>query len=157
MENEVINYPSLHGFTCPYCGQNNFKVLGVNGAKSKAFFVTFFFGAIGSLVVNSKSKKDFSLKALRYKCNCCGKKFEAFPAEASPDEVLNTPCRISYTRKSSFVGCAVAQGVWLNGVKVASIGNGKTVVFETSVRNNVVFVTDQFDAVFKEKEYHFEA
>jgi len=51
---------------------------------------------------------------------------------------------------------AVSCGVWLNGVKVATIDNGKTITFETSVRHNVIFLTDQYGVAFKD-DYRFEA
>ena len=156
MENQTVNIPSTHALVCPKCQKSNLKILGTKGSKGAAIGIGVAFGAIGNLVANSGSKDDFSLKPIQYKCTACGNKFESFPLAAAPEEILETPCTVSFKRLSSFVGIAVAQNVWLNGVKVASVGNGKTVTFETSVKHNTVFVTDQYGVAFK-GDYKFEA
>ena len=155
MEKETVNIPSLHRLVCPKCHQKNLSILGTDGSKS-AISKQLLFGAIGNLVANENSKNDFSLHAIRYKCNACGNKFEATPLTAEPDEILDTPCRITFTRLSSLIGLAVAQHVWLNGIKVAVVGNGKTVTFETLLKYNTVFVTDQYGTAFK-GDFKFEA
>lgn len=148
--------PSTHELICPKCQQADLRILGTKGSMGKAIATSLFFGAIGNVVADSNSKGDFSWKAIHYKCNVCGNKFEAAPHNAEPEEILEEPCRINFTRLSRFAGMAVSQNVWLNGVKVASVGNGKTVSFNTSVKHNTVFVTDQYGVAFK-GDYKFEA
>lgn len=156
MKNQELNFPSIHSVVCPKCQSRDLRIRGTEGAQRKAFVNQFLFGAVGNLVANSNSKDDFSLKSIEYKCNSCKNKFAAFPVVASPEEILEHPCRITFTRLSSIYGMAVAQGVWLNGVKVASVGNGKTVTFETHVKNNTIFVTDHHGAAFA-SVYNFQA
>ena len=156
MENQTVNIPSTYALACPNCQKKDLKIIGTKGSKGAAIGVSVAFGAIGNLVANSTSKDDFSLKPIQYKCSACGKKFESLPLAAEPEEILETPCTVSFTRLSSFVGIAVAQNVWLNGVKVATVSNGKTVIFETSAKHNTVFVTDQYGVAFK-GDYKFEA
>lgn len=146
----------MHEVTCPNCHSKELKILGLKGARAKALGLGWLFGAIANLAMNSKSKKDFSMRPILCKCKTCRKKFETLPCIARTVEILDTPCVISFTRLSSFVGIAVSYDVWLNGVKMASIGNGKTITFETSVKHNVIFVTDQYGVAFK-GDYRFEA
>ncbi len=51
---------------------------------------------------------------------------------------------------------AVAQHVWLNGVKVGTVGNGKSISFPVHTKYNTLFVTDQYGVAFK-GNYKFEA
>lgn len=150
------NYPSTHELVCPKCKSNNLKILGTKGSKGTALGVGMAFGAIGNLVANSISKDDYTFQPVKYKCNSCGKKFDSLPLNAKPEEILDKPCTIKFTRLSSFVGMAVSQNVWLNGLKVGSIGNGKSITFQTFVKHNTVFVTDQYGVAFK-GDYKFEA
>jgi hypothetical protein len=78
------------------------------------------------------------------------------PLEAAADEYLSAPCTINFERVSSFVGMAVVQIVYLNGVKIGPIKNGKTVSFATAVKYNTLYVTDQGGVAFK-GNYRFEA
>ena len=149
-------YPSLHLVKCPYCGQNDFKILGTKGSKGAAYGVGMAFGAIGNLVANSVNKDEYVLKPVNCKCNSCGKKFEIMPLTADDSEILQTPCTVNFTRLSSFVGMAVAQHVYLNGVKIGTVGNGKTITFQTFTKHNTIFVTDQYGVAFK-GDYKFEA
>ena len=149
MEKQVINYPSTRNITCPKCHNKDFRILGVKGAMSSSIFTQLFFGWIGNLVKSANSKSDTTLKPTQCKCNICGKKFEVYPVNAESDEILEKPCRITFTRLSCFAGSAVTQHIYLNGIKVASIGNGKTVTFETTVRHNTIFVTDHYGIAFK--------
>lgn len=149
-------FPSLFGLVCPKCQKDSLKILGTKGAKGKAAGIGMAFGAVGNLVASSMSKNDFTLQPVQYQCNACKGKFETLPLVAGPEEALETPCTVHFTRLSSFVGMAVNQDVWINGVKVATVGNGKSVTFQTSVRHNVIFVTDQYGVAFK-GDYKFEA
>lgn len=150
------NFPSVSGLVCPKCQKDDLKILGTKGAKGKALGVGMAFGAVGNLVANSMSKDDYSLQPVKYQCNACKHKFESLPLTAREEELLEEPCTIHFTRLSCFAGMAVAQNVYLNGVKVGSVGNGKSIDFQTFVRNNTVFVTDQYGVAFKGC-YKFEA
>lgn len=143
------NFPSVTELVCPNCQKNDFKIIGTKGAKGKAIGMGMALGAIGNIVANSMSKDDYSLQPVQYKCNACKKKFESLPFTAKPEEVLEKPCMIHFTRLSCFAGMAVAQNVYLNGAKVGSVGNGKSIDFPTRVKNNTVFVTDQYGVAFK--------
>ena len=147
---------SLYRLKCPHCEGSEFTILGKKGALGKAIAVSVAFGAIGNLVQSSMSKNDYKLEPTNYKCLRCKKKFEALPLLAPSDEILSNPCEIIFTRLSSFVGMAVSQSVWLNGVKMNSVSNGKTVKFTTSVKYNTIFVTDHSGVAFKDT-FKFEA
>ena len=149
MEDQKVSIPSTHSLTCPKCQQKDFKILGTKGSITHGVTSALLFGAIGNLVANSNSKDDYSVKPVQYKCKNCGNKFVSLPLAAEPEEILDTPCTISFTRLSSFVGMAVAQHIYLNGVKVETVGNGKTVTFKTSVKHNTIFVTDQYGVAFE--------
>ena len=156
MENRTTNIPSVHALTCPKCQHNDLRILGTKGSRARGLTSSLLFGAIGNLVANSNSKDDYSEKPIQYKCNICGNKFESLPLAAEPEEILETPCMISFTRLSSFVGMAVEQHIYLNGVKVDTVGNRKTVTFKTLVKHNTIFVTDQYGIAFK-GDYKFVA
>lgn len=157
MDNQqVTNYPSLYKLTCPKCGQNNLKVLGTKGAKGASVGIGMAFGAVGNLVASSMSKDEAAVQPVKYQCLACKNKFDSLPLNAEPDEILDQPCNINFTRLSSFVGMAVVQGVWLNGVKVGTVGNGKSISFPTFTKHNTVFVTDQYGVVIN-GDYKFEA
>ena len=149
MDDKQEFFPSVHELVCPKCANNDLKILGTKGAKGKSLGIGMAFGAIGNLVANSMSKDDYTLQPVKYKCKACGKKFESIPLNAKSEEILDTPCTIHFTRLSCFAGMAVSQSVYLNGVKVASVGNGKSVEFQTFVKNNTIFVTDHNGVAFK--------
>ena len=146
---QSIQAPSLYRLACPYCGANSFRALGKKGAMGKSIGVYSMLGAVGNLIADSNAKQDYSFVPTNYKCMACGKKFESAPLLAQPDELLALPCTVAFHRKGSFVGMAVAQYVWLNGVKVGPVHNGKTIEFPVWTRYNIVFVTDQFGVAFK--------
>lgn len=155
-QNNAPQLPSLHGLRCPHCGATEYKVIGVKGGKGKAVGIGMAFGAIGNLIASAASKGDLTAEPVQYKCASCGKKFDTYPLTAGPEELLEAPCTVNFHRLSSFVGMAVTQQVWLNGVKVASVGNGKMVTFQTFTRHNTIFVTDQYGVAFK-GHFTFEA
>lgn len=148
--------PTLQGLACPKCGQSDLKIVGAKGGMGKAMGVGMAFGAIGNLIASAASKGDYTVQPTQYKCKACGKKFEAYPLTAGEDELLETPCTVNFQRLSSFVGMAVAQHVWLNGVKIGSVGNGKMLTFQTQTKHNTLWVTDQYGVAFK-GDYKFEA
>jgi len=55
-----------------------------------------------------------------------------------------------------FLGAWNPQMVYLNGIKVGYVKNGKTIAFPTHVKQNTILVTDQFGVAFPDK-YTFEA
>lgn len=145
MENR--KYPSLKKIHCPQCKKANYKILGTKGAMGKAIGAGMF-GGIGNLIQSSNAKSDFELKPIRFKCLDCNNKFDSLPAQSEADEVLKKPCTIVFHRLSSFVGMAVIQQVFLNGVKVGNVKNNGELRFETNIRHNVIFVTDQSGVSF---------
>ena len=75
---------------------------------------------------------------------------------AGKDELLEQACTVNFKRKSSFVGMAIKYHVWINGVKVGVVGNGKSFSFPVITKYNTMFVTDQYGVAFK-TDYKFEA
>lgn len=150
------NIATLKGLKCPHCGSEQLTVTGTKGALGAAIVTGAAFGAIGNLVAGSNAAANQVTEPLRYKCAGCGQKFEALPLMAPTLDVLAAPCTVTFTRESSFVGAAVPQIVYINGIKLGAVKNGKSITFTTSNRYNVMFVTDQYGLTFK-GEYRFEA
>ncbi len=150
------NVPSIYALTCPKCQSGDLQILGTKGSKGAAIGMTLALGAVGNMIANATNKEDFSLRPIQYKCRSCKNKFESLPYVAKPEEILSKPCTINFHRLSSFVGMAVSQDVWMNGIKVGSVGNKKTISFQTMIRHNTLFVTDQYGTAFK-GDYKFEA
>ena len=155
-QSSAISVPSIYNLKCPHCGTSDLQILGKKGAMGKAIAVGAAFGAIGNLVANSMSKEDYTFEPVNFKCKICKKKFQSLPLNAQPDEILQKPCKIVFTRLSSFIGMAVSQNVWMNGVKIGTVKNGKTIEFVTYTKHNTLFVTDQYGVAFK-TDYKFEA
>lgn len=151
-----MNVPSLYGLKCPKCNAEDLKIIGSKGSKGKAMGIGMAFGAIGNLVANSLSKDDITSQPIEYKCKSCRNKFVSSPLLAQPEEILMESCTINFKRMSSFVGMAVSQFVWLNGMKVGSVKNGGSLTFQTAAKNNTLFVADQYGVAFK-SDYKFEA
>ena len=155
MENQIpavapqVQLPSIHYIKCPHCGGAEFRILGKKGAMGKSLAIGAAFGAIGMLVANSIEEQKYEFEPTNYKCKGCGKKFESMPLVAQPEEILPEPAVVSFKRKGSFVGMAVTQFIWLNGVKIAGIKNGKTIEFPVFTRYNTLFVTDQMGVAAK--------
>jgi len=155
MSDTVVEVYSL-GIKCPKCGAGDWSVTGLKGGVGKGVAVTAAFGAIGSMVASSMAKDDDTQHPVSYRCRQCNHKFESWPERVPPEQKLEKPCTVNFTRLSSFVGMAVAQFVYINGMKIGPVKNGKTLTFRTLVRDNVVFVTDQFGAAFR-SDYRFQA
>ena len=145
MENR--QYPSLNAVQCSNCGSKNYRIIGTKGSMGKAIGSAMF-GAIGALAASSNAKNDYELRPLQCKCKDCKAKFDAMPSAAAEDDILDTPCTITLRRLSSFVGMAVVQQVFLNGIKVGNVKNNSELTFETNTKNNVIFVTDQSGVAF---------
>lgn len=154
------NKPSIYGITCPKCQNTDLTVLGTEGARKAAMKIGVAagaFGAIGAAVAASSSQPDLTaFKALEFKCRSCKKKFTAPAFEAAPEEVLDVPCTVNFIRLKAFYGWAVAQNVWINGVRVGDVKNGKTLTFKVFTKHNTVFVTDMYGVAFK-GDFKFEA
>ena len=149
-------YPSVALLTCPNCGQKQFKIIGTKGSLGKAIVGAGMFGAVGNMVMDSRSKENFELLPVKYQCLSCKNKFEALPLVAEDEEVLDTPCTIVFHRLGSPVGMAVSQQVFLNGVKMGSVKNKADLEFQTHTKQNTIFVTDQYGVAFP-GEYTFTA
>ena len=149
MEGKMENkkYPSLKSIYCPQCRGTHYKILGTKGSLGKAAGAAMF-GAIGNMIQSSSAKNDYEIRPIRFKCQNCGNKFESIPFTAADNEILEMPCTIVLHRLSSFVGMAVVQQVFLNGVKVGNVSNNGELRFETWTKDNVIFVTDQSGVSF---------
>lgn len=148
--------PSLYRLKCPDCGHHEMTVMGVKGGGGRGMATTLAFGAIGNLVAGSMAKDNRETVPIQYRCTGCKRKFESGPLIAEADEYLPAPSNIHFERPGSFVGMAVPQIVYLNGIKIGPVGNGKALDFPTYLRYNTLFVTDQHGAAFK-GSYKFEA
>ncbi|MDR1764939.1 MAG: hypothetical protein LBR77_02345 [Lachnospiraceae bacterium] len=148
--------PSLYAMKCPKCGGIDFDAIGVKGGVGKAVATQLIFGAVGNLVASSNAAKNVETTPIVYRCRSCKEKWETYPLNAAPEEILPAPCTVDFTRVSSFVGAAVLQFVYLNGIKMGPVKNGKTLSFPTYLRYNTIFVTDHSGAAFKGL-YRFEA
>lgn len=147
---------TLKGLRCPHCGGEQLTVTGVKGALGASAVTSLAFGAVGNLVAGKNAAANTATEPLQYKCTNCGNKFESLPLGAPPEEILDAPCTVTFTRESSMIGAAVPQILYLNGVKLGAVKNGASLSFSTSSRYNVLFVTDQHGVAFK-SEYRFEA
>lgn len=141
--------PSLYGLACPSCGSQQYTAIGVKGSTGKALATSFAFGAIGNMVAGSSAAKNMVTEPIQYRCDSCKTKFESGPLVAAPEELLPAPCMVHFVRESSFVGMAVPQIVYMNGIKMGAVKNGNTLSMQTPLRYNAVFVTDQHGMAFK--------
>ena len=147
---------SLIKMKCPRCGGADFKVIGNKGAAARSILIGGAFGAIGSMVAGRSAAKDMETKPVNYKCTNCKHTYSDVPSDAPEEEILSVQCIISFERVSNFVGAAIPQVVYLNGIKIGTIKNGKKITFPTFVKKNIIFVTDQFGNAFP-GHYTFEA
>lgn len=152
----MYNIATLKGLKCPHCGSEKLTVTGTKGALGAAIATSVAFGAIGNLVAGSNAASNQATEPLKYKCASCGKKFETFPLLAPAQDVMPAPYTVTFTRAKSFIGAVVPQIVYLNGVKLGAVKNGKSITFTTINRYNSIFVTDQYGVAFK-SVYSFEA
>lgn len=154
----MSNIASLKELRCPNCGSGDILPLGKKGAMGSEVAAAFFGGAIANLAVSSNASKQSAgpVESLSYKCKSCKNKFASLPFVAADGDVLPVPCKINFTRLKSFVGAAVVQIVYLNGVSCGPIKNGKMISFHTENRWNTLFVTDAYGVAFPDV-YRFEA
>lgn len=147
---------TLKGLKCPSCGSENINVKGVKGSLGKSIATGVAFGAIGNMVAGSSAAKNLTTEPLEYKCAGCGSKFVSGPLLAVEEDILSAPCTVTFERVGSFVGMAVPQIAYINGMKLGPVKNGKTISVQTFNRYNTMFVTDQYGVAFK-SSYRFEA
>jgi len=155
--NEEYQRASIEAVKCPHCGGESFTFKGEDGALSSSLTTAFLFGAVGELVTASSAKKNVDINPLKYKCNSCRKSFLTKPGQAADDELLSEPCTVHFKRMSNILGAAVPFLIYLNGVKISPVKNGKVVSFYTYVKKNVIFVTDHHGLPFKNSTSAFEA
>jgi hypothetical protein len=118
-------------------------------------------GALGSMAENQRIIAGGLAKALAYpetavRCYACGQNFLALPTEAGPAELLAAPALITLTRLANRRDRAEPQHIFLNGVRVATVGDGQAVTVPTAVRFNTVFVTNQYGRALG-RAHRFEA
>ena len=147
---------TLKGLKCPQCGTEDLTIKGKEGGVGASVAGALIGGAIANLAVSHSASKNVQTIPISYACNHCKHKFQTYPLHASPEDILNAPCTIHFNRLGSFVGAAVAQIVYLNGVNCGPVKNGKTIVLQTANRWNTLFVTDPYGVAFK-SVYRFEA
>jgi len=139
---------TLKGLKCPYCGSGELAIKGTRGGTGRAVAGALLFGAVGNLVASAGVTGELELSELAYRCGACGKNFESLPLLAPEEEILSEPCRVTFVRDKNFVGCAVVQVVYLNGVKLGPVKNGQSMELRVRNRYNTLFVTDQYGAAF---------
>ncbi|MDR0841688.1 MAG: hypothetical protein LBN26_09975 [Christensenellaceae bacterium] len=147
---------TLKGLKCPQCGSEAWDIKGKAGGVGASMAGTLLGGAIVSLAVSSHASKNVKTDPIAFVCKSCKHKFQTMPLCAPEEDIIDAPCTVNFTRLRSFVGAAVAQMVYLNGVNCGPVKNGKTITLQTSSRWNTIFVTDQYGAAFP-GAYHFEA
>jgi uncharacterized membrane protein YhaH (DUF805 family)/DNA-directed RNA polymerase subunit RPC12/RpoP len=138
-----VNTATLSALRCPQCDSKDYIPLGKKGAIGKALSTQLFIGAIGNIIAAKSDAKSVSSTPLQYRCKNCKSKFTAEPSESTTEEHLSRPCRIILQRRSNMAGAALPYVVYLNGIKVGVVNNGKAISFNTWVKENVVFVTAQ--------------
>ena len=147
---------TLKGLSCPQCGSEDLTIKGKGGGTGRAMAGALLGGAIVNMAVSSHASKNVETVPISYVCKSCKNKFETMPLSAPEEDILAAPCVVNFTRLGSFVGSAVAQIVYLNGVNCGPVKNGKTITLQTSNRWNTIFVTDQYGVAFP-SVYRFEA
>jgi ribosomal protein L34E len=142
---------------CPQCGSDEWKPAGLPGATGRAVLITFL-GIIGNAIASSSLKKRKDDDPFVCKCASCGKKWESIPVKAPEEERLESPCSINVTRPGGFVGAAVGQYTYLNGIRIGILKNGNTLSFKTNVKHNLLYFTDLSGTVYKDfKRFEAEA
>ena len=134
---------------CPQCGASDWAPLGTPGYAGRGVLIVLF-GFLGAMIANANAKKNAGSEAFVCKCASCKAKWTATPQAVPMAERLEQPCEISLTRPGGFVGAAVSQFVYLNGIRAGVLKNNSTVNFQTNVKHNILFVTDASGTVFKD-------
>jgi len=127
---------------CPKCGSED-HLIPVRAAGSTARALEALAGPVlGAFVPHADTDR------LEFRCTACHQEFVAEPPDSAESPELT--CTIQFHRDSSLAGAAVPQIVYLNGERVGEVKNGKTLEFVTTVRSNLVNVTDNGGTAFKD-------
>ena len=137
---------------CPNCGSAEWKITGLPGATGRVILISFF-GLIGNAIASSGLKKLKDDDPFIFKCLSCGKKWDAAPVAAPNEERLESPCSITVERPGGFVGAAVGQYAYLNGIRIGILSSGKSLSFATNVKHNVLYFTDLSGTVYKDYKF----
>ncbi|MDR0430595.1 MAG: DUF805 domain-containing protein [Tannerellaceae bacterium] len=138
-----VNTAVLSALKCPQCDSKDYIPVGKKGAVGKALATQIFTGIIGNIISARSHAKNVSNEPLRYRCKKCKRYYMAEPSAATPEEHLSEPCLITLQRINIMAGAALPQVVYLNGIQIGTVKNGKAISFHTWVKENVVFVTVQ--------------
>ena len=152
---EELEFRTTVNQKCPHCGSSEWKITGLPGAAGRVILISFF-GLLGNAIASSGLKKLKDDDPFIFKCNSCGKKWEAAPAAAPENERLESPCSITVERPGGFVGAAVGQYAYLNGIRMGVLKSGNSLSFKTNVKRNVLYFTDLSGTVYKDYKF-FEA
>jgi hypothetical protein len=142
---------------CPHCGSDEWKATGLPGSGGRLALMAFL-GIIGNAIASSNLKNKKDDDPFVCKCGSCGKKWKLIPGKAPTEECLESPCSIAVTRPGNFVGAAVGQYAYLNGIRIGILKNGKTLSFKTNVKHNLLYFTDLSGTVYRDfKRFDAEA
>ena len=131
---------SLANLKCSQCGSKEYRPKGIQGYNLRSI--------LHQIGFRFFMQTDFT-DPVEYKCLKCGKKIIGLPRIAEEDEIIENPCVIKLTRDGSFIGAMVNFTVFLNGKKVAIIGNKQTIEIETYIKNNLLYLLDDSGVAFK--------
>lgn len=164
-ESSVV-FPSINNIRCPKCGSSQIVLTGVKGLKGKGVAKMISMGSggggavgalIGGVAGTVAGNTIIKTTVLKYQCGGCREKFEALPHETKPEDVLETPFTVTFTKK---VNLALNEGVYVyvNGIVVAVLEAAhSTITFQTAVRHNTVFLIEYLGKKVKNGEFSFDA
>ena len=161
--------PSIHLIRCTKCGSSQIEIIGVKGVFGKsiggvaaATTAGVLGGAVGGAIYGAvKSAADskkpvMPLSTIRFQCGSCREKFEAEPHGTEDVDVLETPFKITFTRKGIFGDDPYY--LFLNGIQVSVIPTlTNTFVFPTSVKRNTLILIGAIGKPVKNGIYNFDA
>jgi len=137
--------PSLFNVRCPRCDSQDFLVEAIDlggGALYGLLTLTVFRTSLSTIskMADAGASSEPEIFSLQLKCNNCKAHYSDRAHAASPDELLPSPCTVTFERVKAFQGALQMLYVFLNGVKVCGVKNGQTVTFSTPLRYNTIFV-----------------
>lgn len=132
----AITYPSLAGLSCPHCGGDQFIPMRLAHKKVRM-----------DMVMEDDTVQRVVFHPIEVQCLVCGRRFDAMPHDAGPEERLTVPHTLTITREKNRLGGTVY--VMLNGfAQCLPIENGETVQLEIATKDVYIFVggsTKRFD------------